>query len=76
MRCELPVSAAVGVNHKLWHPDAGGWDAGITSQDVKRTLHAKARRVAVARQHCDELWLAIVNDLLEAQLNPKLPRKL
>jgi hypothetical protein len=58
----IQILPSVDGKDKLWHADAGGCVADITSQHVDNTLKAKARRVATARTRCDELWLAIVND--------------
>ncbi len=47
---------------KLWHPDAGGWVASISPEQIAEVVRGKARTAAVARTRCDKLWLVIVNE--------------
>jgi hypothetical protein len=58
----IQVHGSIDDVDKLWHADAGGWVAEITSEHVSEIVKAKARREPLARTQCDELWLVIVND--------------
>jgi len=60
----INFSPSVDGEDKLWHPDAGGWVADVTSQHITDVIRAKRRKVAVARTRCDRLWLVIVNDFM------------
>jgi hypothetical protein len=70
----IQIIPSVDGRDKLWHPDAGGWVAGITTQHVADVVQAKARTAALARSRCDHLWLVIVNDLFgraaQAEITP------
>lgn len=59
----VSVSGSVDGSDKLWQADAGGWVAQIASEDVSKVIKNKATRERLARTHCDELWLVIVNDV-------------
>jgi hypothetical protein len=58
----IQVHGSINGVDKLWHADAGGWVAEITSEHVSEIVKAKTRREPLARTRCDELWLVIVND--------------
>lgn len=58
----IQVNGSVDGVDKLWHADAGGWVAQITSEHVSEVVQSKASRASLARNKCDELWLVIVND--------------
>lgn len=58
----IQVKGSINGDDKLWHANAGGWVAEITSEHVSEVVKAKARREPLARAQCDELWLVIVND--------------
>jgi len=58
----IQVQGSIDGIEKLWHADAGGWVAEVTSQHVSEIVKAKAQREPRARTQCDELWLVIVND--------------
>jgi hypothetical protein len=58
----IRIQGSINGVDKLWHADAGGWVAEITSEHVAEVVKAKARREPLARKECDELWLVIVND--------------
>jgi hypothetical protein len=59
---DIQVHGSVNGVDKLWHADAGGWVAGITSEHVSQVVRAKASRAPLARTQCEELWLVLVND--------------
>jgi hypothetical protein len=58
----IQVHGSVDGADKLWHADAGGWVAEITSLHISEVVGKKALREPRARTECDELWLVIVND--------------
>ena len=47
---------------KLWHPEAGGWVASISPEQIANVVRHKSRTAPVARARCDRLWLVIVNE--------------
>jgi hypothetical protein len=59
----IQIFPSVDGRDKLWHPDAVGWVADITTQHVADVVQAKARTAPLARTRCDHLWLVIVNDI-------------
>jgi hypothetical protein len=59
----IQIHPSIDGKDKLWHADAGGWVADITTDHVASVLQRKARTVTVARSRCDELWLVLVNNL-------------
>ena len=59
----IQIHPSVDGKDKLWHADAGGWVADITSAHIAAVLSSKARRALLARARCDRLWLVIVHDL-------------
>jgi hypothetical protein len=58
----IQIHPSVDGVDKLWHPDAGGWVARVSAQQIADVIKAKARRARVARRRCDRLWLVIVNE--------------
>jgi hypothetical protein len=58
----IQIHPSIDGKDKLWHADAGGWVADITTDHVAGVLQRKARTVTVARSRCDELWLVLVNN--------------
>lgn len=58
----IQIHPSVDGVDKLWHEDAGGWVADITSAQVSKVIESKSRMETTARRHCDELWLVIVHD--------------
>jgi hypothetical protein len=58
------ISASVDGVDRLWHPDAGGWVADITADQLAAALQSKAASGSVARRLCDKLWLVVVHEPL------------
>src|SRR5947207_682369 len=56
------IHPSVDGEDKLWHPDAGGWVASISPEQIADVVRTKARTAQVARTRCDKLWLVIVNE--------------
>ena len=58
----IQIHPSIDGKDKLWHPDAGGMVADITSEHVGALVQRKGRTVSLARSRCDELWLVLVNN--------------
>jgi hypothetical protein len=58
----IHILPSIDGKDKLWHPEAGGMVADITSKHVRALVQRKARTVSLARSRCDELWLVLVNN--------------
>ena len=56
------INPSVDGEDKLWHPDAGGWVASISPEQIADVVRSKARTAQMARTRCDKLWLVIVNE--------------
>jgi hypothetical protein len=71
----IQANCSVDGVDKLWHADAGGWVAKITSEQVSNVVRAKASRAPRARNKCDELWLVIVNDNFSRAAQAEISRE-
>jgi hypothetical protein len=60
----IQIHGSVDGVDRLWHADAGGWVASLRPEDVAHAVRAKGRQEPLARTHCAELWLVLVNDWL------------
>lgn len=58
----IQIHPSIDGKDKLWHSDAGGWVADITSAHVADVIRSKSRKAPLARTRCDKLWLVIVQD--------------
>lgn len=59
------IYGSVDGTDKLWYATSSGWVASIGSDHVQREIDRKQKKATTARQHCDELWLVIINDAFE-----------
>jgi hypothetical protein len=48
---------------RLWQANRGGWVASILPDQVQAVIDRKKSKALAAREHCDQLWLLIANDM-------------